>query len=204
MSDPTEHWDRVYRTKGDSKVSWYQARLETSLALVRAVVPDPSSAIIDVGGGSSMLVDSLLEDGYTDLTVLDLSETALRLARTRLGDEARKVSWIVDDVTRWRAGRTFDVWHDRAVFHFLTETSGQDAYLATLKDALAPGGHVVMATFALAGPEQCSGLPVQRYSPATLAARFGPAFRLVTSEEELHRTPSGVEQLFSYAVLKRR
>ncbi|MGI9382074.1 MAG: class I SAM-dependent methyltransferase [Methyloligellaceae bacterium] len=200
----TQHWDRVYQTKDETNVSWYQPRLETSLSLIKSVAPETSSAIIDVGGGSSTLVDSLIEAGYADLTVLDISDPALRLSRHRLAQKAQKVDWIVGDVTTWRPGRRYDLWHDRAVFHFLTEPERQDAYLEVLDRALGPGGHVVIATFALDGPEQCSGLPIERYSAQTMALRFGPMFELVASESELHETPTGARQSFVYTVLARR
>ncbi|MDE2134681.1 MAG: class I SAM-dependent methyltransferase [Alphaproteobacteria bacterium] len=204
MHTMREHWDGVYATKGETEVSWYQPRPERSLALINSAVPDQSAAILDVGGGTSTLVDGLLAQGYSDLTVLDVSEAALARSKARLGQRAGKVSWIVADITAWRPPRTWRVWHDRAVFHFLTATADQDAYIRALKAATAPGAMVVMSCFALDGPEKCSGLPVQRYSAAILAARIGGDFELVSQASERHLTPWQSVQNFSYAVLKRR
>jgi len=204
MSEAHDHWQRVFTTKADSEVSWYQPRPDVSLDLVTAAAPDRDVAIIDVGGGASTLTDHLLAVGYHDLTVLDISEAALKRARERLGAEAAKVDWIAADVTRWSPDRRWAVWHDRAAFHFLTDTARQDAYIRAMTKATAPNAIVIIATFALDGPERCSGLPVQRYSPATLAARLGQEFGLVEGRTEDHVTPAGAVQRFSYAMLRRR
>ncbi len=204
MTDAHEHWQEVFATKAESEVSWYQPRLETSLALIAAAAPRPSAGIIDIGGGAATLTDSLLDLGYSDITVLDISEAALARSRARLATRASKVTWIAADVTRWMPQRTWDLWHDRAAFHFLTDGARQDAYIAALTRATAPGAAVIIATFALDGPERCSGLPVQRYSPETLSGRLGADFTLVSGRREEHITPKGAVQRFSYALLKRR
>jgi SAM-dependent methyltransferase len=204
MTGARQHWQTVYTTKAATDVSWYQPVPHLSLELIALAAPDRTAGIIDVGGGTSALAGKLLSRGYDDVTVLDVSEAALARARERLDDEAHRVQWIVADVTQWAPNRRWNVWHDRAAFHFLTDTNGQDAYVSTLTRATAPGAAVIIATFALDGPEKCSGLPVQRYSPETLAARLGPDFALVSGTAESHVTPKGATQRFSYAVLRRR
>ena len=203
MGGTRSHWDDVYEGKPATAVSWYQPHSAQSLTLIEAASPGHASAVIDVGGGASTLVDDLLAKGYADLTVLDIAETALAQSKVRLANRAAEVSWIVADVTKWKPLRSYAIWHDRAVFHFLTEPADQDAYIAALKAGTRHGATVIVATFALDGPARCSGLPVQRYSAETLARRIGPPFRLTAQATELHRTPSGTEQRFSYAVLRR-
>ena len=200
--DRKQHWESVYREKAEDTVSWFQVHPDTSLELIRAHT-GPQDAVIDVGGGASRLVDHLLAEGYGDVTVLDLSETALERAGARLGPAALKVQWQVADVTDWRPGRRYRFWHDRAVFHFLIEPQERAAYRAALEAALAPGHHALIAGFALDGPERCSGLPVQRYSPESLAAELGRGFRLRESREETHVTPMGRLQRFQYSLLER-
>ena len=204
MSGTRGHWENVYATKAETAVSWYQPHSVRSLELIAAAAPNPAATIIDVGGGASQLVDDLIAKGYTDLTVLDVAEEALAKSRDRLGSDASKVAWVVADTTEWHPSRTYDVWHDRAVFHFLTEPAQQAAYLAALRAGTSAGSSVIMATFALDGPEKCSDLPVQRYSPATLAARLGPAFVLMRQADETHETPWGSQQRFTYAMFKRQ
>lgn len=160
--------------------------------------------IIDIGAGASRLADNLLAAGYSDLTLLDISDVALSRTKQRIGGVANKVTYIVADMTKWTPSRTWDIWHDRAVFHFLTDTAAQDAYIAALKQGTKPGSTVILSTFALTGPEKCSGLPVQRYSADTLAARLGPDFALYTHEAETHHTPFNTTQDFIYAGFKRR
>lgn len=202
MTERQAHWNDAYTTKAETKVSWYQQNPSRSLELITAAAPGTGS-VIDVGGGASVLADALLAKGYSDLTVLDISAVALERSKKRLGGLSDRISWIVADITNWQPQRTWDVWHDRAVFHFLTDAEAQDAYIAALKMGTKAVSAVIMATFALAGPEKCSGLPVQRYSPATLAARLGPDFRLYTETAETHPTPFGTTQEFSYAAFKR-
>ncbi|MEO6074585.1 MAG: class I SAM-dependent methyltransferase, partial [Burkholderiales bacterium] len=171
MTERQAHWNEAYTTNAETNVSWYQRNPSRSLELITAAAPCTGS-VIDVGGGASNLADALLSNGYSDLTVLDISAVALELSKARLGRLSGKIFWIVADITHWQPQRTWDVWHDRAVFHFLTAAEAQDAYIAALKRCTIVGSAVIMATFALTGPEKCSGLPVQRYSPATLAARL--------------------------------
>ena len=203
MDGSRSHWEDVYATKAETAVSWYQRHPVRSLQMIATAAPDRTVPVIDIGGGASTLVDDLLAEGFGDITVLDVAEAALAKSRARLGAAAGKVSWIVADITQWTPPRHYRVWHDRAVFHFLTDSAGQNAYVAALEAATEPGATAIMATFALDGPEKCSGLPVQRYSPQTLAARLGRSFRLIDEAREAHRTPGGSEQHFSYAVLRR-
>lgn len=198
MSNQT-HWETVYQTKPADTVSWFQEHAERSLALIRAVSGDRSAAIIDVGGGASTLVDDLLADGYGNLSVLDLSSEALMVARKRLGPKDERVRWIVGDICQLDLpARAYDIWHDRAVFHFLTDPADRHAYVNQVMKAVKPGGHVIVATFAPDGPEKCSGLPVQRYSPDGLHGEFGSAFELVEHASEAHKTPMGSIQHFIY------
>jgi len=193
------YWDKVYTAKAATSVSWYQEHAECSLSLIRNIGIAKSASIIDVGGGASTLVDDLLADGYSDVTVLDLSGSALSAARQRLGLRAAKVKWLEADVTNADLpGHRYDVWHDRAVFHFLTEPQQRQAYVETVFRSVKPGGHVIVATFAEDGPTQCSGLPVMRYAAGELHAQFGDAFALVKHVKEAHHTPSGSVQQFVY------
>lgn len=202
--DRKQHWEEVYRQKPEDTVSWFQVHPDLSLELIREAGAAQVDPIIDVGGGASRLVDHLLQAGFTDLTVLDISEAALERAGARLGPSALKVQWLAVDITRWKPARLYRLWHDRAVFHFLTEAADRAAYLANLRAALKPGGHAVMASFAPGGPERCSGLPVQRYSPESLSEELGPAFRLRQSRAESHLTPGGRVQQFQYSLLEYR
>jgi SAM-dependent methyltransferase len=198
-----EHWDRVYGNKGEFQVSWFQDDPALSLELIRSAAPSLESAIIDIGGGAARLVDALLAHDYRDVTVLDLSEAAIGISQARLGGRAERVTWIAADVTRWRPGRRYDLWHDRAAFHFLTAAQDRVAYVQRLMEALRPNGHAIIATFALDGPERCSGLPVVRYDAAKLSAALGDAFRLIEARRQDHRTPSGSTQQFLFSVFKR-
>jgi len=204
MSDRTTHWQNVYATKGEAEVSWFQDSPTISLAMIRTANSDHGAAIIDVGGGASRLVDALLQDGYRDVAVLDLSANALDAARKRIGPAASKVDWIVADATTWRPAKTYDVWHDRAAFHFLTDPQDRAAYVERLQSAVAPGGQVIIATFAPDGPEKCSGLPVQRHDSASLAAELGPDFELVETRSEIHRTPWDSTQAFQFSRFRRQ
>lgn len=193
-----KHWEAAYQGNDPTDVSWYQVRPHTSLELIAATQAPCDGGIIDVGGGASTLVDCLLEDGYTNLAVLDVSGSALAHARERLGQRAAGVQWIEADVTAFRAPTRFAVWHDRAVFHFLTTAEDRQKYMAALWSALIPRGHVIIATFANDGPEKCSGLEVARYDEAKLAAELGPDFELCEARRETHRTPWDSEQRFIY------
>ena len=202
--DRIAHWQQVYATKQVDAVSWYQPSAARSLSLIRTFAPDISAAVIDVGAGASVLVDELLDAGYTDLTVLDIAGDALATSRRRLGERAGLVHWIEHDVlTADLAGSRYDLWHDRAVFHFLTEAVDRAAYVAQLDRAVRAGGNVVMATFADDGPTKCSGLPVVRYTPELLQAELGEGFVLVRSEHEMHHTPMGTSQSFLYCVFRK-
>jgi SAM-dependent methyltransferase len=194
-----QHWNTVYAEKLDTEVSWFEQSPETSLALIRVTGVAKDAGIIDVGGGSSRLVDRLLEKGCNDISILDLSERALSVAKARLRERAETVQWIVADVTTWHPGRAYDLWHDRAAFHFLTEPDDRRAYVETLARALRPGGHVIIGTFALGGPERCSGLPIVRYSAATLANELGTSFKLVDTRDHEHHTPARRVQRFQFS-----
>jgi 2-polyprenyl-3-methyl-5-hydroxy-6-metoxy-1,4-benzoquinol methylase len=198
-SDPRSHWERVYQTKRPDEVSWYRAHLETSLALIEEAAPDRDARIIDVGGGESTLVDDLLGHGYRNVSVLDLSSTALDVAKDRIDAKSDTVDWLCGDVTTFAfANHQYDVWHDRAVFHFLTEAVDRAAYVRQVARAVKPGGHVVVATFGPEGPTKCSGLDVVRYDSDALHDEFGSRFRLMKHLTELHQTPAGVIQQFVY------
>lgn len=198
-----QHWEQVYVTKATDAVSWFQPRAETSQRLIHATGVPPTGAIIDVGGGASTLVDGLLAAGYTNLTVLDLSAAALAAARTRLGAAGDVVRWIEADVRDADLpAHAYDVWHDRAAFHFLTDAPARAAYVRTVRHALKSGGHLIVATFAEDGPTRCSGLPICRYSAAALQEEFGAVFEPVHQEYEVHTTPAGATQRFVYVVLR--
>ena len=197
------HWDAVYRSKPHEAMSWYRAHLERSLALIELVSPGRDAAIVDVGAGESTLVDDLLTRGFRHVTAIDISRTAVDAARRRLGERAREVEWLVADVTQAAlpAG-AFDVWHDRAVFHFLTGAAERAAYVRQVARAVKQGGHVIVATFGPQGPTMCSGLEVVRYDARSLHGEFGAQFRLIASDIELHRTPADSEQQFLYCLCR--
>ena len=202
-TEPRLHWERVYQTKQPTEVSWYRPHLEISLQLIEEAVPDRDAHIIDVGAGESSLVDDLLAHGYRNLCAMDLSSTALNVAKARLGTNAAKVKWLCGDVRTFAFGRhQYDLWHDRAVFHFLTGIEDRASYVQQVADAVKPGGHVIVATFGPEGPDQCSGLDVARYDPEALHDEFGPAFRLIKHCTELHQTPMGATQQFTYCYCK--
>jgi SAM-dependent methyltransferase len=193
-----EHWNQVYQTKGPREVSWYQTRPGASLRLIEASGVGRDEGIIDVGGGASVLVDFLLDAGFRKLAVLDISAAALEHARQRLGEPAREVAWFEADVTEFNAPQRFGLWHDRAVFHFLTDKADRLKYLKTLTRTLSLDGQVVIATFALGGPLRCSGLEVARYDAPSICAELGEGFELLDQVAETHVTPWGAEQKFSY------
>jgi 2-polyprenyl-3-methyl-5-hydroxy-6-metoxy-1,4-benzoquinol methylase len=198
-TDSSSHWEKIYRTKTADGVSWYRPHLERSLSLIESSAPHRMAAIIDVGGGESTLVDDLLARGYTNLTILDVSLTALAVTKDRLGRSAGSVQWICADVTQAPLPAHFyDVWHDRAVFHFLTTEEQRKAYVETVENAVKPGGHIILSTFGPEGPTKCSGLPVVRYDADELQSEFGNRFRLIESFKELHETPFGTIQQFLY------
>jgi 2-polyprenyl-3-methyl-5-hydroxy-6-metoxy-1,4-benzoquinol methylase len=200
-----EHWERIYSTKSPDSVSWFQERAEQSLRIIRETGSPRSVAVIDVGGGASVLVEDLLNDGYSDITVLDLSAAALDTARKRLDQRAKEIKWIEADITNADLPyHAYDIWHDRAVFHFLTSTEQRRAYVDAVMRSVKPGGHVIVATFAEDGPMQCSGLPIVRYSAGELHAEFGAAFTLLQHEKEEHHTPFGTTQKFVYCYCRKR
>ena len=201
---PKNHWEHVYSTKKTESVSWFQEHAEQSMRLIRGTGVPYSAGIIDVGGGASTLVDDLLRSGYRAVSVLDLAAAALSVAKARLGERASEVQWTEGDITKVLLPvHAFDVWHDRAVFHFLTSKEDREAYVDTVLRSVKPGGHVIVATFAEDGPIQCSGLPVMRYGPSELHAEFGSPFSLVQHEREEHHTPFGTVQKFVYCYCRK-
>jgi SAM-dependent methyltransferase len=198
------HWEQIYRTRAPTELSWHQTSLDTSCELIAATGVSPAAPILDVGAGASLLVDTLLEAGFSDLTVLDIAPAALQRVRERLGAKAESVMFVEADVTDFRPSRRFALWHDRAVFHFLTDPADRRRYRLTLTRALQSGGHVIIATFALTGPTCCSGLDVVGYSAATLAAELGEGLALVESFTQTHITPAGREQQFLYCRFRAR
>jgi ubiquinone/menaquinone biosynthesis C-methylase UbiE len=195
-----KHWETVYQTKAADAVSWYRPHLDTSLALIERAVPDRNAAIIDIGGGEATLVDDLLSRGYRQLSVLDISQAAIEGAKNRLGEAADQVTWISADIMQSSfPAAHFDLWHDRALFHFLTAADQRAAYVERLTRALKPGGHAVIATFGPQGPEKCSGLDTMRYDAESLHAELGSRFALVEHSTELHHTPFDTTQQFIYA-----
>jgi 2-polyprenyl-3-methyl-5-hydroxy-6-metoxy-1,4-benzoquinol methylase len=200
---PESHWERIYRSRPADELSWFQTSPTTSVRLVEAAVPGGGS-VLDVGAGSSSLVDVLLSESFEDLTVLDVSGTALDAVRTRLAERGQHVHFVQADLLDWEPVRTFDVWHDRAVFHFLTGPEDRSRYVHVAAAAVRAAGTLIVATFASDGPTHCSGLPVSRYDAGELAAEFETSFDLVHSEREEHCTPAGVVQPFTWAVLRRR
>lgn len=206
MTEPgsrVAHWEQVYRTKQPDQVSWFQAEARLSRELIERVAPSRVAGIIDIGAGASTLVDSLVAAGYRELTVLDISPAALAVAQSRLGASAATVRWRAADVLQADLPHhAFDVWHDRAVFHFLTDAGDRARYVAQVRHAVRPGGMVIVATFAEDGPTRCSGLEVARYSPEALHAEFGAGFTVLEQQRELHTTPSGATQAFTYCVCR--
>ncbi|RED96956.1 class I SAM-dependent methyltransferase [Marinoscillum furvescens] len=198
-----DHWENVYTKKSDQEVSWYEEVPVQSLGLITELA-GPDAHIIDVGGGNSNLVGELLLRGYQQLTVLDISAAALERTRQKLGTRASNVVWEVADVTSYVPDQTFDVWHDRATFHFLTDEADQKSYLELVQRAIKPGGYLVLATFATSGPEKCSGLEICQYDTPGLEAFFGEHFEVVQAFENTHETPFGTSQNFIYAVLRKR
>jgi SAM-dependent methyltransferase len=197
-----QHWEQVYSDRKPTDVSWYQLHPEYSLALIEACAAGTAARILDVGGGASTLVDYLLAAGYRHVNVLDIAGTAIQQAKARLGARASEITWLEQDVTRYPFAQDFDIWHDRAVFHFLTSPEERARYIANLKQALKPGGYAIIATFAEDGPTECSGLDVMRYSPKSLSEVMGGLLRLVETREEEHHTPNGGVQRFIYCRFK--
>lgn len=203
MSGRQAHWDNVYATKDEHVVSWFQEKADISLDLIRATGVKHTASIIDIGGGASRLVDTLLGEGFKAVTVLDLSEKALATSKARLGARGEHVQWIVADITTWDPSQTYDVWHDRAALHFLTDPKDRAAYAERILRAVRPGGHVIIGTFAPDGPERCSGLPVIRHDAATLSGLLGHSFELIENRRHDHQTPAGATQRFQFSRFQR-
>jgi ubiquinone/menaquinone biosynthesis C-methylase UbiE len=203
MSDRKTHWEDVYRGKAAHELAWFQPRAGTSLDLI-AAAGIPNAAVIDMGAGASRLVDDLVAAGFVDVTVVDIAEAALAQARARLGERAERIDWITADATEVELPRQYDIWHDRAVFHFLTTDADRAAYLDRLGRFLKVGGQAIIAAFAPEGPDKCSGLPVRQYDEQTLAAILGPNYALLDTRRELHTTPAGIEQAFVYCRFEKR
>jgi SAM-dependent methyltransferase len=197
------HWEKAWDQRDPGDTSWYQPVPTMSLALIDSAAPGPDAGIVDVGGGASHLVDHLIAIGHRDVTVVDIAAEALAHAQSRRADRP-EVHWVVADAMTWRPGRTFDLWHDRAVFHFLTDQAQRASYIRTATQSIVAGGHLIIGTFALDGPTMCSGLPVRQYDAASLAAEFDAGFRLIQSAVDDHVTPSGGQQRFTFVVLQRR
>ena len=198
------HWENVYQTKAINEVSWYRDHLENSLQMIGNTGVDKTAAIIDVGGGTSTLVDDLLADGYGNVAVLDISSRAIAESQKRLEHAAERVDWIVADITQADLPENYyDVWHDRAVFHFLTDAEDRRKYVQIAMRSLKVGGHIIVASFGLEGPRKCSGLDVVRYSPESMHGEFGDQFRLVRSVKESHETPFGTTQEFVYCYCRK-
>ena len=202
-SERQSHWQNVYQSKGEEQVSWTQLDPQPSLGLIEKFAEGRNASIVDIGGGASRLVDALLAHGFAAISVLDLSEAALQSAKTRLGAQGASVQWIAADATSWLPPRAFDIWHDRAAFHFLVEEADRSAYIDRLYAGVQTGGHAIISTFAPDGPEKCSGLPVQRYDAGTLSRTIGPAFELIAEVPHQHVTPWGATQSFQFSVLRR-
>lgn len=199
--DRRRHWDEVYALKPADKLSWFQSEPARSLALIDSSGVGPEDPIVDIGGGASLLVDRLLDRGFRRLTVIDIAESGLAVAQARLGPRQAQVAWLVQDVTSWQPrAASLALWHDRAVFHFLVAEKDRQGYVRALDRGLEPGGFAIFGTFALTGPERCSGLPVQRYSAETLRAVLGPAYRLLDHQIERHVTPAGGSQDFLWCL----
>jgi 2-polyprenyl-3-methyl-5-hydroxy-6-metoxy-1,4-benzoquinol methylase len=197
--NPQAHWESVYGTKAFDQVSWFRPHLETSLSFIERATSDRACRIIDVGGGESTLADDLLTRGYSNLTVLGISRTAIDVTQARLGARAADVEWLVAEITATcLPANAYDIWHDRAVFHFLTSPADRAAYVENVRKSVRPGGHIIIGTFGLDGPSKCSGLNVRRYDSESLHGEFGKRFRLIDSLSEIHETPSGTTQQFLY------
>jgi ubiquinone/menaquinone biosynthesis C-methylase UbiE len=201
--DLREHWEGIYGARRSDEVSWFQPHADLSRDLIREALVDHDAPILDVGGGASTLADDLLAEAYRNITVLDLASAALSQAHRRLGAAAEQVRWVVGDVlVAPLAQHSIGLWHDRAVFHFLTEPADRARYISEVRRIVRPGGLVLVATFAADGPERCSGLPVSRYAPEELHAEFGGGFQLLTSRREVHHTPAGIAQPFTYCLCR--
>lgn len=202
--DRASHWETIYQTKAEDQVSWFQQTPEPSLTLLAVAGATPDASIVDIGAGASHLVDVLIGQGFDDVTVLDISQAALDADRTRLGPDASRVTWICSDVTAWEPGRGYDIWHDRAAFHFLTDPVDQAAYATVLTRALKPGGHAIIGTFAPDGPEKCSGLPIVRHDADSIGKLLGKSFALIDTRRHEHKTPWDSLQRFQFSTFRKQ
>ncbi len=198
MFNRKAHWENIYRHKSTQEVSWYQQEPTLSLQLIQGSAIPAEEPVIDVGGGASVLVDFLLRSGYLDINVLDISEQALANTKARLGESSRKINWYATDITEFEPPQPYSLWHDRAVFHFLTAEPDRERYIEVLNQSLRPGGHLIIAAFAIGGPQKCSGLEIVQYDKSRISAELGQCFHLVEEAEELHITPNNIEQKFTY------
>ena len=203
MFDRKKHWGDVYQDKTPSELSWYQKEPKLSLELIRSTNAASNDAIIDIGAGTSVLVDYLKKEHYTNLTVLDISENAIAIAKNRLGESAKSINWIVSDITKFDVFQKFSLWHDRALFHFLTDPSDRGIYVKALINAIRPEGHLIIATFAIGGPKKCSGLEIVQYDSEKMIAELGDNFKLVEERKEVHITPANKEQKFNFFLFRR-
>lgn len=201
--DRTQHWENVYQSRDSTEVSWYEPDPKQSLDLILQVIGETRVRVLDVGGGQSFLVDRLLDAGFVQVAVLDISQTAIEATKARLGERSSRVEWIVADITHRDTLGEFDIWHDRAVFHFITDPDDRRHYVELLKRTLPTGGHFIVGTFAKGGPEKCSGLQICQYDAATMQAELGPWFEPVKCSEYIHTTPSGKPQQFFFGVYRR-
>ncbi len=204
MFDRKTHWEKIYGEKKPNEVSWYQENPQKSLDLITSTDVSKEEPVIDVGGGASLLVDMLLEQGFQNVTVLDISEKALQYAQQRLGELEGKVKWLVSDITEFESTEKFGLWHDRAVFHFLTEKIDREKYVARVRRSLKKGGYLILSAFAKDGPDKCSNLNVRQYDAALVREEFGEGFDLLQETSEIHQTPWGKDQKFEYFLLKRK
>lgn len=202
--DKTAHWENVYQTKNSTDVSWYEPDPKQSLDLILNAAGEKRGRVIDVGGGQSFLVDRLLDSGFKQVAVMDISSAAIEATKARLGERAAQVDWMVADVTQAESLGEFDIWHDRAVFHFITEPDDRERYMKLLKRSLPIGGHFIVGTFAKGGPEKCSGLPICQYDAATMHAELGASFEPIKCSEYLHTTPTGKPQQFFFGIYTRK
>jgi SAM-dependent methyltransferase len=202
-NERSDHWENVYATKGEKDVSWFQQQADISIEIIDALWGTKPASFIDIGGGASRLADALVVRPGFRVTVLDLSKSALEAARSRIGPKADNITWIVADITQWKPAEAYDIWHDRAALHFLTEESERARYAEALRSALLPGGIAIIGTFALDGPEKCSGLPVMRHDATSLGAMLGEEFELIDSRPHMHQTPWGSVQSFQFSSFRR-
>jgi len=204
MNKMKQHWENIFQTKSDQQKSWYQSYPSISIELIEELHPGKNAAIVDIGGGDSLLVDSLLDKGYTNITVLDISASAIENSKKRLGDKSHQVKWVTSDILDFHGHEQFNVWHDRAAFHFLTTDAEIENYVETCRTLIAPSGYLILGTFSESGPQKCSGLDVKRYSESSMTVRFAQGFDRIRCVEENHVTPTKAKQDFLFCVFKKQ